>query len=62
MRDEKGERMLIIRQSTPYGTNTGDHGLLFIAYSNSLEKFDTMLDRMVGIPDGHNDGIMKFST
>lgn len=45
----------------PFGTVTGTHGLLFIAYSNSVDKFNVMLDRMVGKGDGHNDSIMKFS-
>jgi len=45
----------------PFGTVGGEHGLLFIAYSNDTKKFDTMLDRMTGKPDGKNDLIMKFS-
>ena len=60
-RDANGQRVLIVRQSMPYGTVTGEHGLLFLAYSNNVDKFDLMLDRMTGVPDGHNDAIMKFS-
>jgi len=50
----------IVRQSMPYGTYN-DHGLLFIAYSDTPKKFDTLLDRMVGKDDKHNDAVMSFS-
>jgi len=45
----------------PFGTVSGTHGLLFVAYSNSVDRFNFLLDRMVGIPDGKNDSIMKLS-
>jgi putative iron-dependent peroxidase len=45
----------------PYGTVSGDHGLLFIAYTNNLQNFNVMLDRMTGKPDGKHDSIMKYS-
>jgi len=59
-RDESGNKIPIVRQSMPFGTVGGDHGLLFIAYSSSPSKFDIMLDRMTG-KDGENDDIMTFS-
>ena len=45
----------------PYGDVSGDHGLLFLAYSNDVDKFDVILDRITEVPDGHDDSIMKFS-
>jgi putative iron-dependent peroxidase len=58
MRDEKFQRIPIVRQSMPFGTVGDNRGLLFIGYSNSVNKFDKMLDRMT---DSQSDGIMKFS-
>jgi len=56
-----GKSVPIVRQSMPYGTYN-DHGLLFIAYSNTPKKFEQLLDRMVGADDGkHNDAVMSFS-
>lgn len=46
----------------PFGTVTGDHGLLFLAYAKNVDNFNIMLDRMVGKPDGVTDDIMKLST
>lgn len=45
----------------PYGTVSGEHGLLFLAYAKNLSNFNQMLDRMVGKNDGINDEIMKMS-
>jgi putative iron-dependent peroxidase len=45
----------------PYGSATGEKGLLFLAYSNNVDKFDLMLDRMTGIADHHLDSMMVFS-
>jgi putative iron-dependent peroxidase len=39
-RTDKDESIPIVRQSMPFGTLKGPHGLLFIAYSNSPAKFD----------------------
>ncbi|EFC43331.1 predicted protein [Naegleria gruberi] len=62
MRRPNGDIIPIVRQSFPYGTVSGEHGLLFIAYSNNIEKYETLLDAMVGKVHGkHNDAIMKFS-
>lgn len=75
MRDEKFQKIPIVRQSMPFGTCKefpfilltndlvgGENGLLFIAYSNSVSKFDTMLDRMVGKSGGtENDATMTYS-
>lgn len=69
MRDEKFNKIPIVRQSMPFGTIGEPRGLLFIAYANTTKKFDLLLDRMVGKgrsvnsnkEHGDNDGIMKFS-
>jgi porphyrinogen peroxidase len=62
MRDENYNRIPIVRQSLPFG-DSNQNGLLFIAYSSDVSKFDHMLDRMTGnTDDGKNDSIMKFST
>jgi len=57
-----GKSVPIVRQSMPYGTYE-DHGLLFIAYSNTPDKFNVLLDRMVGKDSAHkhNDSVMSFS-
>jgi len=61
MRDEKYQRIPIVRQSMPYG-NFNKNGLLFIAYSSDVSKFNKMLDRMTGkSTDGLSDSIMKYS-
>ncbi|XP_041368735.1 dye-decolorizing peroxidase YfeX-like [Gigantopelta aegis] len=52
----------IVRQSMPFGTLAGEHGLFFIGYAESPENFEYMLKRMVGAGgDGHSDDIMKLS-
>ena len=61
MRTENNKKYSIIRQSQPFGTVTGDHGLLFLAYAKDLDNFNSMLDRMVGKKDGINDSLMKMS-
>jgi len=58
MRDEKFQKIPIVRQSMPFGSVSGKKGLLFIAYSNDVSKFETMLERMT---DSHSDSIMKYS-
>jgi len=61
MRDEKFQRIPIVRQSMPWG-DSKKNGLLFIAYSSDVSKFDKMLDRMTGnTNDHHNDSIMNYS-
>jgi len=60
-RDAKGNKIPIVRQSMPFGTVAGPHGLLFIAYANNPAKFDVMLDRMVGKEGGPADATMSFS-
>ncbi len=52
----------ILRQSMPWGTVGGNSGLYFCAFSASLDAFDYMLNRMIGLGgDGMGDDIMKIS-
>lgn len=61
IRDAQGNEVKIVRQSMPFGTVGGDHGLLFCAYSNDVAKLDRQLDRMIGAEDGVADATMKYS-
>jgi len=56
-----GKKVDIVRQSMPYGTVGGEHGLLFLAYANTPAKFDILLDRMVGADKTHTDAVMSFT-
>jgi putative iron-dependent peroxidase len=58
---EEGKGLKIVRHSLPYGTATGDHGLLFIAYCNVRHNFDAMLESMYGVTDGKTDQLLRFT-
>jgi len=59
MRDDNFNRIPIVRQSMPFFDQKFEkNGLLFIAYSNNVSKFDQMLDRMV---DSKSDAVMRYS-
>jgi len=58
---EEGKGLKIVRHSLPYGTATGDHGLLFIAYCNVRHNFDAMLESMYGATDGKTDQLLRFT-
>jgi putative iron-dependent peroxidase len=62
MRDSHKHKIPIVRQSLPFGTASGEHGLLFVAYANDVHKFETLLDRMVGKHDGYFDSVLRFSS
>ena len=48
------------RRSMPW-SGVNEQGLEFIAYVESLQRFDRMMQRMVGIEDGVADALFKFS-
>ena len=48
------------RRSMPF-SGAHEQGLEFIAYVESLSRFDRMLRRMVGLDDGVADGLFQFS-
>jgi putative iron-dependent peroxidase len=50
----------ILRRSMPYG-GVAEHGLYFVAYGESLDRFERQLRRMAGQDDGIVDGILSFS-
>lgn len=58
---EKGQGLKILRQSLPYGTASGVHGLYFIAYCHSLYNIEQQLLSMFGEKDGATDRILDFS-
>lgn len=52
---ENGQGLKIIRQSLPYGTASGEHGLMFIAYCARLFNIEQQLLSMFGERDGATD-------
>ncbi|WED22520.1 Dyp-type peroxidase [Vibrio sp. JC009] len=58
---EEGVGLKIVRHSLPYGSVSGDHGLLFIAYCNTLHNIKTMLESMYGVTDGKTDQMLRFT-
>lgn len=58
---EQGKGLKIVRHSLPYGTATGEHGLLFLAYCNTLHNIETMLLSMYGELDGKPDHLLNYT-
>ncbi|EPF9307300.1 Dyp-type peroxidase [Vibrio vulnificus] len=58
---EEGKGLKIVRHSLPYGSVTGAHGLLFIAYCHTLHNFKAMLESMYGATDGKTDQLLRFT-
>lgn len=58
---EEGKGLKIVRHSLPYGSMSGDHGLLFIAYCHTLHNFKAMLESMYGVTDGKTDQLLRFT-
>ena len=50
----------MVRRSMPY-INRREKGLLFIAYGESLDRYERVLRRMAGLDDGIVDGLFRFS-
>ncbi|CAM2772779.1 Dyp-type peroxidase [Vibrio rarus] len=61
IKDKQGEGLSIVRHSLPYGTVSGVHGLLFIAYCNTLHNFTAMLESMYGQVDGQTDHLLDYT-
>jgi len=51
----------MVRRSMPWAS-AHRQGLEFIAYGESLDRFERVLRRMVGLEDGIVDGLFTFST
>ncbi|WP_435927356.1 Dyp-type peroxidase [Dryocola sp. BD613] len=58
---ENGKGLKIVRQSLPYGTASGTHGLYFIAYCARLHNIEQQLLSMFGETDGRRDGMLRFT-
>lgn len=58
---EDGKGLKIIRQSLPYGTASGKHGLFFIAYCGTLHNIEQQLLSMFGETDGKTDRLLGFT-
>lgn len=56
---ENGKTLEIVRRSLPFGTISGEHGLLFCAYCNRLYNIETQLLSMFGDTDGKKDLLLK---
>jgi putative iron-dependent peroxidase len=50
----------IVRRSMPYG-GVRESGLYFVAYGESLDRFERILRRMAGRDDGIVDGLFSYS-
>lgn len=59
---ENGKGLKMVRHSLPYGSVSGEHGLLFLAYCRTQHVHKTMLESMFGERDGKTDMLLKFTT
>jgi putative iron-dependent peroxidase len=50
----------MVRRSMPWG-GANEHGLYFVAYGESLDRFERVLRRMAGLDDGIVDGLLSFT-
>ena len=50
----------MVRRSMPW-SEQGEHGLYFLAFGESLDRFERVLNRMVGCEDGIVDGLFGFT-
>lgn len=60
MEDDRGDEIEIYRRSVPFAENT-EAGLMFLGFSNELQKIDGMLHEMFGGADGTHDRLTDFS-
>jgi porphyrinogen peroxidase len=50
----------MVRRSMPYSSD-GEAGLCFLAFAESLDRYERVLRRMLGLDDGIVDGLFAFS-
>jgi len=50
----------MLRRSMPWG-DVREHGLYFVAYAASLDPYERVLRRMIGLDDGIVDGLLRFT-
>ncbi|WP_345828795.1 Dyp-type peroxidase [Pantoea sp. BRR-3P] len=58
---EQGKGLKILRQSLPYGSASGKHGLYFISYCHRLYNIEQQLLSMFGERDGKMDAMLRFT-
>lgn len=51
---------VILRRSMPWA-DAHDEGLVFVAFGDSFDPFETLLDNMLGINDGVTDALFNFT-
>jgi len=49
----------IVRRSLPFGKLSGEHGLMFTSYCNTLHNIEVQLLNMFGDADGKTDLLLK---
>lgn len=59
---ENGVGLKIVRRSLPFGTVSGEHGLMFIAYCARLHHIEQQLLHMFGEADGKTDLLLTHLT
>lgn len=50
----------MLRRSMPWGS-VSEHGLYFVAFVESLDRFERVLRRMAGLEDGVVDGLLSIT-
>lgn len=50
----------MVRRSMPW-SERGEHGLYFLAFGESLDRFERVMCRMLGMDDGVVDGLFAFT-
>jgi putative iron-dependent peroxidase len=50
----------ILRRNMPFGT-VSQHGTMFVGFSSDQLPLQTMLESMVGLPDGTRDALTRFT-
>ena len=61
IRRDVAKSLKIVRQSLPYGTASGTHGLYFCAYCARLYNIEQQLLSMFGDADGKRDAMLRFT-
>ena len=57
---ENGAGLKIVRRSLPFGKISGEHGLMFTSYCNTLHNIEVQLLNMFGDADGKTDLLLKL--
>lgn len=57
---ENGVGLKIVRRSLPFGKLSGEHGLMFTSYCNTLHNIEVQLLNMFGDADSKTDLLLKY--